>query len=297
MAIRICIIFYFIVVISHAQSSMTFHLIDSLTGSPVPYGIVIDKTHNKGVVSDENGLFRILLSDSDHLFLATTIGYDTTHFIPSNNHSTTIFLSKSPIIQETVTIYNSHPTCIDFWGSTRKRPLILGGFAFRAGSEVAVFMSNDSKKTGTIQKIRFYIGKQGYPTTKFRAKLYGVDTLDGSPANLLIQQDIILNAKEGNEWVEFDITGMNVQIPLNGFFVAMEWLPGSESYQFVPQAPNSADGQFLGSGKATPYCTTWVKGIDTAWEKLSSYGNSNTYQNAMIAADVLIFCDDTNSKH
>jgi hypothetical protein len=287
---KLFIVFCFFAVMSHAQTSETYHLIDSLTGSSIPFGLVIDKTENKGIITDENGFFNLPKSELKHIYLATSIGYDTAYFGSAPIKGFTILLSQRPQMLRGVTI--SSCTKTESWGFSKQKPELIGEFAFQAGDELALFMPNTSKKVGQIQKVRFYIGKEGYGTTKFRAKIYDSDTISGKPANLLNEQDIILNTKRGNRWVEFDLTEMNISIPQSGFYVSMEWLPDGKDYHVGNKDGFEANGQALGYGKSTSQFKICQKN-DGVWKKVMLESNLNI---PMIGADVLVPCKGSDSK-
>jgi len=280
-----------------AQSYSTLRVVDSLDGIPVPFALVVDETTKRGIIADESGTFKLLSSDSLHFYYITGIGYDTVHFRQLNVPGATLHLPKKTVVLDTIAIYSTQYRCLRSLGYSLKKSRTSGSFNFKVGSEVAVYMPNVTGDDGLIQNIRFYIATDGYPKTKFRAKLYSVDTANGQPGHLLVESNIILCAENGNEWVELDITNLNLALPSNGFFVAMEWLPDSKYYEVTYRTDTiGSNGQSLGAGKAGHYCATWIKSLDTGWVNLSSFNNGNSCLNAMIGSDVILFCDDPDSK-
>jgi len=60
-------------------------------------------------------------------------------------------------------------------------------------------------------------------------RLYSVDSVTIEPSKLLLTHDIIVSGNKGDEWVEYEFVA-RTQVPKNGFYVAMEWLPNSQRY-------------------------------------------------------------------
>ncbi len=280
------IFFGFFYLSDNAQNYLSFYIIDSTTGSPVPFAFIIDEGNEKGIITDEKGSFILLLSDTNHSFSVTSIGYDTVKFKFNKFSDSMIILPQRPFIMTTINVYGN--TCTESFGCSRKKKKFgeqLGG----VGMEVAILMANDSHNVGVIKTIRFYIGKIGYPDTKFRAKIYSVDVTNGNPDTLLVMKDIILSADKGGKWVEADISNFNIRIPGKGFFVAMQWLPDSKFYM---RESRTAAGHSLGMTKSSA-CITWIKHMDR-WIKRSSIGQTVDCNNAMIGADVSVVCEGGN---
>ena len=140
--------------------------------------------------------------------------------------------------------------------------------------------------SGIISKLRFYITKTGVPGTEFRAKLYSVDPETKGPGELLLENELIAGAKKGNEWVEFDITAYHIEIPAEGFFVAMQWLPGAQEYSLdLGKTTYTGEGQVLGLSKETPQ-KFWIKPFPADW--IESFTVPDIIP--MIGADVLVKC-------
>lgn len=77
-------------------------------------------------------------------------------------------------------------------------------------------------KTPFIKKV-ILLTTSKVKNAKFNLRIYGVSK-DGSPGNLIYNENIIGIAKKGNRKTKVDIHNLNIEFPKEGFFLAFEWL-------------------------------------------------------------------------
>jgi len=274
---------------TNAQMLLFGTVSDSATQHYLPYANIYIEGTTTGVISDEAGNFKLLIPDSllSRNIIVSMMGYISSYTKASSFKKATFnkisLRSQNTILSEVIISPANYCKYKQFsWGAQKAH---TGKINFVYGNEIAAYMSNSSQQKGIIKTIRFYITKDGYPTQAFGAMLYGVDTKTNGPGKNLIDTCFILSAKKGNEWVELDISKYNILIPAEGFYIAMEWLPGSMNYLYTikgSNANNPSSGQSLGAAKKTEGSKTFVKNYLSGWSDFSFLFN------AAIGADVLV---------
>lgn len=264
-----------------AQVTIRGTVIDSATRKPVPYALVMESGGKHGAIADQIGVFVFTLPDSSGTLLFTCMGYDTTRIATGQFliGSRQAVIVHRPIILPAASIVSwKNPPCTKQLGITQKKGFnrLLGN----TGMEIAVHIQGGD--TGTISRLRFFISRTGIPTTAFRAKLYAVDQKTNGPGKLLIDDDLIAAAEQGNQWVEIDISAYNVPIPAEGFFVALQWLPDAQAYTLHRR---DFDGQVLWLSKQVNR-GYWIKHFPGSW-----MGPFIADFIPMIGADVQVKCD------
>ena len=283
--------------LAHSTCTAQFRLhgivLDSITKSPVPYSLIVTNNGNLGTITDGKGEFELNIPDSlksGYLYISC-IGYDTTTVrlkASSDPTQKTFLITRKSILLPAVNIAGNtgSKVCSDSWGAKSNHS--FGGYPCVAGDEVAVFIANSKQDSGIISTLKFFITDEGFPTTRFRAKLYRVNPKNNAPGELMNDQDFILSAKKGNEWAVIDISKYDIPIPKEGFFVSMEWLPDSKNSTYKPSFNVNIEknGQTLGTNREIKHNVTWIKTFLHNWGDQSG----NEPFNAMIGAGVLINC-------
>lgn len=139
----------------------------------------------------------------------------------------------------------------------------------RYGREMALFLPANTKRNGVLKEVFFYVTDRGIPKTKFRIHVYAYDSVKRAPGIELTTQNIVVHADTGNEWVNADLSNMN--IPLGkGIFISAEWIEGHDNDPKLWSISGShAQGQVLGLTKDYwnyGYITFDRKIFETEWD-------------------------------
>lgn len=101
---------------------------------------------------------------------------------------------------------------------------------FGWNDKAATFIPFEDK--GIIKKIKFrvrdYSGVKGLKYLPFKANIYTVGD-DGRPAAPLIENDLLVENKEGKNWAGADVTNYNIKVPEEGLFLVFI-IPEREFY-------------------------------------------------------------------
>jgi hypothetical protein len=110
--------------------------------------------------------------------------------------------------------------------------------------KMAIYIPNPDKKIGTINKLRYFLSGIIFTNEykiPFRIHVYDVGE-DGKP-NKEMLPDLIMVQSKKRKWFEIDISQYQLNIPENGFFVAMEFLSETEyKYEYETTTYIQKDG-------------------------------------------------------
>ena len=101
---------------------------------------------------------------------------------------------------------------------------------FGWNDKAATFIPFENK--ASIKKIKFrvrdYSGVKGLKYLSFKANFYTVGE-DGRPAIPLIENDLLVENKEGRNWAALDVSNYNIKVPEEGLFLVFV-IPEREFY-------------------------------------------------------------------
>lgn len=216
----------------HAQITISGKVYDKAASDAIPFASIGIKGKSVGTVSDENGVFTIVLkdvSDTDSLKISA-IGYRSKSFAISKAKSFTnelIYLDQSSVnlaevvVKPTKTItkvlgnknYNTNIQC-SFQGS---------GANF-LGVEAAIKANNKRDRDVWIEDFNFYLNKNTIEdSVTFRLNFYKEDK-DGMPGENLLSKPIIFKiAKKQTGVVSLNLKKYNLHTK-GDFFISMECL-------------------------------------------------------------------------
>ncbi len=275
---------------------------DSIT--PVSYATVSLAGKQTGAVSDIDGWFEFELTDENlrDTLLFSFMGYEPVT-IPVEDY----LKRKKNLITLKENVFEIPPVHIssrDFkkisMGNDRNIP--AGSLYMDTnGQQAALFVENDKNVVGKILAINYFLSSHGNTDAPFRVRLYSVDTTNGSPGVDLIQQLIVVKPDIRRGWYSIDIRKFDINVPANGFFIAMEgvfpndydFYTGNEDFVDLSDGDREADedaptsiiyGQRLGySRNRKDKNNTWHYSLSHTWFQLKKQPFG-----IMVSADVQI---------
>ena len=186
---------------------------------------VFYKFENKVIQTDycdQNGFANISVQKIFDNMEFSCIGYES-NVRQKKDISDTIFLQKKSIALDEIKIVsrkNQKSTLMGF--SQLKKYTTLSAFK---GFEICQFMGNTFGKPKIIQSFVFKIIKREKLKTAVRIHLYAKHKNKFEPGDELITNDItrFFDGKT-REMVEIDLTPYNLELPIEGAFIGIEWL-------------------------------------------------------------------------
>jgi hypothetical protein len=119
-----------------------------------------------------------------------------------------------------------------------------------------------------LTKVRYFVSFGGFPTTKFRVRVYKATVSSGpDEGKELLTSEVTAAANSGFRWLEVDLSDQNIVITSGDFCVSMEWLtaPGDkgENAQFI-----GVDYTEPGNGRSW-----WKSSSGQDWKRIESIGD------------------------
>jgi hypothetical protein len=204
----------------------------------IEYAHVYIATKYLGIYTFENGAFE--LSDSTiqngDTLTVSFLGYESKNIqLQSTNNSYQLgIIQLKPITNQLPTLTINPANKLVTVGNPEREGFKKSSFIYGKKRtfqyQKAIFIPNDKKYIGTIETVGFWVSKWGKPKTPFRVRIYAADENGQATEDLLLESVIAqgLKKRKKNRWVEVDLSQYQIQIPENGFFIAMEWLYRAE---------------------------------------------------------------------
>jgi hypothetical protein len=161
-------------------------------------------------------------------------------------------------------------------------------------------MENKKKQIGWIKSVGFFIDAEGHPETPFRVRIYDLNKEKKCPGHDILNENLIVSANKSG-WFTVDMTKYNLQFPLDGVFVMMEWINSGDNYFYEKKMPAKSGngetvmvtrtfyGQAIGSVLKQPEMITWGLTLGNDWIPDTLYYKG--YINAMIKAEIAFAVD------
>lgn len=278
-------------VLGFAQDAkMTGRIVDDKTKEPIPFASIGLKEEQTGALTNEYGFFQMAMpqkNPQDSLVIMA-LGYFRKAVLIKPGikvQDMIIEVPKRAIELKEVKVQGGKVKNLAL-GSSSNTPgegMIQG----MPGSQYAFFVKNDKgKKLGNVRSVSFYIGENGFPREPFRVRLYKADGNYNSPNSDLLSENIVVSAPKGGEWYTIDLTQYNIEAPVEGFFVAMEWIVSGDNFYTTNFMDNYTPyGQILRPTFEFKEARTWNYTMGRGWS-LITLSNGGQRYNAMIRAEV-----------
>lgn len=215
-----CIIFFLIQTFSFSQKIC---VMDSLTKERLPYTTIklfLNNIMVSGGYCDEKGEIVINKLNFDSLEFSE-IGYYKKS-INKKLINDTIFLNQNIIELKEVVInkYKQEVVTLGYINNKKKMQLSAG-----KGSEIVVFIDNSFNQSRQVKTFLFNLKRKKDFKTAIRIHFYKKKINKSEPSEEIGNEDIIGyldNKIKGT--IEIDITNYNIEFPIEGIFVGIEWL-------------------------------------------------------------------------
>jgi len=224
-------------------SDIKIKIADAQTGSPVPYAVVLSSQFNG--IADENGV--VIVPEKLDSLTFRCVGYEQCRLafkdLTVTNGTATVKLKPKTFALEAVGVTAHRIKKIPL-GYYRKKAEATHGSS--GGGQTALFFPPDKRGQLVgipIGSVSFYIRDWGNYQKKFRVRLYSVNPGSGTPDKDLLPEAVYAQAQKGNEWVDVRVKQYGIKFPVNGFFVAIEFLPDAVNASSVKE---KTGGPYLG---------------------------------------------------
>ncbi len=186
---------------------------------PISFVNIAVENENSGSTSEENGEFKINLSDKNKNLIFSALGYEKKTVKASESFEVKLKLKEFQL--DEVIIAKRFETKEKVIGETKNQICQ----AFDNGPRIDIkFFPNLPiyKKTKFIKYITIYTDSR-IDNATIKIHFYKVD-INGFPGEEMLKKDFIVTVKKGTINTIFDITELSLTMPLKGLFVGFEKL-------------------------------------------------------------------------
>jgi len=271
-------------------------VIDQQTNQPIIYSTIELKSLKTGTYTDSIGNFSIKFKNSKDTLEFNSLGYEMQKYSIMDLNDSINIIELKPLIFELEEVFVvPHKVKTIRLGITSKKPWKFQ-IANIFGGQYGTYIKNEYKKTGHVKAVSFYIAKIGYPNAPFRIRIYEKDKLNDCPGKDLLIENVIVSSNKGAGWFTVDISDYNINFPLDGIYVMMEWIySGDKFYYTYEHEFKTKEGEIenrtyhvyglsLGNVRKQPDEGYWCKGLGDKWNRMNDYYKG--YVNVMINADI-----------
>lgn len=245
--------------------------------------------------ADEVGQIRFLyaLTDTIKVFC---LGFEARTLMGSQLANITE-ITLNPVVFQLKEVQVRPEKVVREWrGNQKKRTRF--GLSLMPGAKLALFIPNNGAKEGSISKVRYFLtnfSQNGSYRIPFRVQLYTVGK-KGEPFKPILE-DIVMVQAVHSHWVEVDLSQYQIVLPVEGFFVGMEFLSKEEyDYQTEKITVKHKDGTKIKEdrlinvtvgmgGDEDGVENTWMN-MKTLWLKKTLNGAIMQGKNAMMGAEI-----------
>lgn len=205
------------------------HIYDAKTNMTIPYVNLSFLNTLKGTSTDGVGHFFLdvpkdYLSKQVHI---SSLGYNDTIVLARNIYKSKRFemVEESYILDEVVVTEA-------LGNSEVLNPIssyaITSGFSSSSTPWVlALYFPNIGAEAKYVEKVTVFLQKNRAfkrPNSKFRLRIYNVDSNTKKPKNDLLRKSMVLESQPNKDYVSVDLKALKIQVPTAGLFIGMEWL-------------------------------------------------------------------------
>jgi len=215
-------------------------IIDRETKERIPFVNIWVEDENVGTTSNQQGEFE-LSNKEPKVIVFSAIGYETRQ-IPSDSIINIVELKASITeLDEVVVVANKQELELTI-GNFKKSKI---NHYFTCGSKPWITAryfpyQENYNKTRLLNGIKI-LTKSDVRDAKFNVRLYSLSE-DGKPDKYIYDKNIIGIARKGKKITEIDLSGLHIEFPKKGFFIAIEWLIIDDNlyeYNYTMQASNN----------------------------------------------------------
>ena len=267
-------IYLYIIIISWSNYclSQTINIKNSVTFETIPYVSISLENGEGSFTSDENGFFQIPNNKKSKSLIFDALGYEQLQ-IDIDKIKSSILLTQKVIALNEVVIKKLKKT-IKKIGSTKSKgiywvhdltddelkPCIIAKyFDLKSDNDNVLLKSIKIKTSSPSLK----------PLINFRIYSKGKD---GKPDETLYNENILCAVKEGDHTTKMDVYNLDIQVPKDGFFVALEILITDKNKQEIKYVYKNVEHvhkfyyPLIKMNQTETYTDTWFN-IGKDWQK------------------------------
>ena len=212
-------------IFTYSQNS-NYIILDSKTNEPIPYVAIKFLKTNKGVYSNDKGVF--INNEKKDSIQISHLNYSSKNIRLSEQSSETIYLNPILNMLDEI-ILEKNKSKEKIIGYVKKKKTL--SWIIKPKTELTTLIKYSKKiNASEIKKIFISIGKETLEKNKnlifnsvFRVNLYS--NKNNKPDTSLINKPIIINVnQDSNNIIEINTEEFSIDFPVEGIFVAVEMI-------------------------------------------------------------------------
>ncbi|MDI1254726.1 MAG: carboxypeptidase-like regulatory domain-containing protein [Flavobacterium sp.] len=234
---------------------------DSISGKPVSYVNIIVENTPEAASSDDQGKFKIA-AKGDQILIFSAVGYKSIRIKASNTEKVLL----APVVYELseVSIGKPKQTISKILSDYNRKDIDL----YYAIGDQPYMWARYFQVSDTLSETPYLKGLTIATESKVKGAKFNVHFLevqsDGTPGAEIAQTNIIGVAKKGKRDTYIDLLPFKIQVPENGFFIALEALIVPEN-RSVEYAYTDKKGIFHENFYYSPAFATTRSEDNTSW--------------------------------
>ncbi|MFK8061452.1 MAG: carboxypeptidase-like regulatory domain-containing protein [Polaribacter sp.] len=264
----------FVVLITNSIFGQTLffkgEILDKKTKDPIAYASLLFLDSSIGTATNEQGRFNIELREKDlkSKVLISCINYKDTIVLTSQLKNKTFYLRPTVEVLDEVVLRKRKIKEVVLDPVKRKVKYMLP-FNKTSGVQMnAKYFPYTSKNNGVdyIKDITIKYYRRSYKCKgKYRLRIFDRDIKTGKPKKDILKKNIILTMLANDKSIVLDLSKYDIQVPKNGFFVALEFF-------YIPFNNCTTASREKSSYKT--YLKNFNKNLDSL-KKINPYTTSN----------------------
>lgn len=217
------LVLWFVFVSGLSYGQITGVVRDSVSNEAIRYVNIWVENEDIGTTSDEGGAFTLKANDKSKTIVFSAVGYETKKMSAASIKGAIVLKPKTTLLDEVV-VKASKKKYKMVIGTFKEAEIAMGFASHGLPWIIARYFEFDERfqKTPYISKIRIWTDSD-IKDSKFNVRLYAANE-KGEPGVALHDKNIIGIAGKGERKTEIDIASLNITIPKQGIFIAVEQL-------------------------------------------------------------------------
>lgn len=254
---------------SLSSQLISFHgnILNKETGAPIEYAHVMFLNTDIGVATNKKGEFKLAIETTylkNQVFISCLNFRDTIVSAKALYKKDFFLIPKYEVLPEIV-LAKKEVKEIKL-GSLKKKKAL--DHLSRATTMYAQFIKNEHftsccsyLKTVRLRFHNLFLGavKNRSIDSKVRIRLFTKNENTGKPEKELLYKNLVLPIKTSNKIYALDFSEYDIEIPKNGFFLAIEKLHIPFNMNFIASKERSTYGKYLEEFKAYKNNESWYQ--------------------------------------
>ena len=201
-------------------------LLDANTKEPVVYANISFLKSNKGISSNEDGTFSMNLSEKYLNFKVhiSCLNYKDTIVVAKDIQNKKLYLQPKSFVLDEIKLTKRIEKSV-LLGEVKNR---VQGVHTSGMRMLAKYFPNDKRANccSFLETIEIHLAKKKNhrKKSKFRVRVFSKDEKTGLPKEDLLNINLPIEIKDGQETAIIDLSNYSIEMPENGVFIAFEKL-------------------------------------------------------------------------